>query len=82
MAKYILEAVECVGLRTIYFMWRDSDGDQGTDVIGDVTEAEANIIAFVLNAVAEGHTLAAGDDYGFGWQSYTTYAGPTDGVAP
>jgi hypothetical protein len=51
------------------------------------TEAEASIIAFALNAIADGHALLAadrellwgdvGEDHGA-----AVYVGPTEGVAP
>ena len=49
-------------------------------------EAEANIIAFALNTVAEGFTLAKGSKQITSDQLYfynnSQYTGPTDGVAP
>jgi hypothetical protein len=52
------------------------------NVASPCTEAEANIIAFALNQIADGLQLAAGSDYSFATQGYETYAGPTEGVAP
>ena len=53
--------------------------------VDHVTEAEANIIAFALNAVAEGkHLVACGCDDPDATipGKTTTYDGPTEGVAP
>lgn len=52
----------------------DDDGD------AQLTEAEANIILFALNAVADGHEIARvmGPDHHF----IDLYDGPTEGVAP
>jgi len=47
-------------------------------VSGFVTEAEAHIIAFALNAVAEGKRLGTVHDFNV----IDYYTGPTEGVAP
>ena len=54
-----------------------------------VNEAEAHIIAFALNAVANGHELLSRDPatVGRGWMGQLAYVdekydGPTEGVAP
>jgi hypothetical protein len=44
-----------------------------------LTEAEAQIIAFALNAIADGHKLMYSDAYD---DYLTPYDGPTEGVAP
>jgi hypothetical protein len=49
--------------------------------IGGFSEAEANIIAFALNAVEEGRLLYA-VDHGTITGDFHTYDGPTEGVAP
>ena len=65
----------------------EKEGRDG-DVIGvHLSEAEAKIIAFALNAITDGHALLAadrellwgdvGEDHGA-----AVYVGPTEGVAP
>lgn len=55
---------------------------------GALLESAAHIIAFALNAVAEGRPLirqdlcACGDPRCGDDADWTTYAGPTEGVAP
>jgi hypothetical protein len=46
-----------------------------------MTAGEANIIAWALNAVAEGQHLFSSDFIDLGWAG-DRYDGPTDGVAP
>jgi hypothetical protein len=53
-------------------------GPPDFEPLPNLSEAESNIIAFALNAVAEGHGLIKGSVGGPGW----VYEGPTEGIAP
>lgn len=60
--------------------WRVLDLQQLRAVIYHCTHAEANIIVFALNAIAERKTLAGyvkGEP-----DTWALYSGPTDEVAP
>lgn len=49
----------------------------------ELSKAEACIITFALNAVAEGHELTYTTDRASGLAGqYAAYDGPTDGIAP
>lgn len=67
--------------------WRVyKDGYQWIAPKQHMTEAEARIIAFALNAVAEGRTLASGwlsqdSLHMSGYSEAVVYDGPTEGVA-
>jgi hypothetical protein len=66
--------------------FRVVDTLSGTTVSDDIfSEAEAHIITFALNAVAEGKILAATSDHVNPWEetdNIEAYDGPTEGVAP
>ena len=78
-------------VETQRYVITDGDGDEtyctqvhdivrGDGMIGpNFTEAESEIIAFALNAVAEGHTLYWGHAPN---EILTAYDGPTEGVRP
>lgn len=62
--------------------------DNSDDPIVDLSEAEANIIAFALNAIADGFQLKAetgspfGDALSGDQYQLREYDGPTEGVKP
>lgn len=57
------------------------DGKSWPFVDRPMLEAEAHIIVFALNAVAEGKTLAVSPHWDHPWD-FEPYSGPTAGVAP
>ena len=83
--RYVLDLGHGAG-GVNFVLDNSTDYNTGRDVAGDATVAEASIIAWALNKVAEGKQLAIATvepELSAGpYRAIELYDGPTDGVAP